>query len=284
MSLEHTLPRQPSPGQPNPGHTSRDRLSQVDASQFAAALLPREAAMPEGLSTRSGRRDAARFAVYRNNVGVGLTRALERRYPVTLRLVGEAFFRAMAREFVVLVPPVSPVMLAYGSQFPDFVAAFPPAAGIAYLADVARLEDAMASAFHAADEACLAMAALTAIPPDDLGDVRLAAHPACRLLVSPHPAGTIYARHSQDAVSPVTHWRPETVLVTRPHMRCEMQVLPAEEAGFAAALLSGEALGPAAEDAATRGGFDFGRALLRLASAGAFSAAVNSAHKEARHA
>lgn len=255
----------------------------VGASQFAAALLPREAAMPEGLSTRSGRRDAARFAVYRNNVGVGLTRALERRYPVTLRLVGEDFFRAMAREYVALAPPASPLMLAYGSQFPEFVASFPPAAGIAYLADVARLEDAMASAFHAADEACLAMDALTAIPPDDLGDVRLTAHPAARLVSSPHPVGTIYARHSRDAVSPVTHWRAETVLVTRPHIRCELQVLPDEEAGFATALLSGEALGPAAEDAASRGGFDFGRALLRLVSAGAFSAAVNSAQKEARH-
>ncbi|WAP67057.1 HvfC/BufC N-terminal domain-containing protein [Jiella pelagia] len=263
---------------------SRVRICRVGESQFAAALLPREAAMPEGLSTRSGRRDAARFAVYRNNVGVGLTRALERRYPVTLRLVGEDFFRAMAREYVALAPPTSPVMLAYGSQFPEFVENFPPAAGIAYLADVARLEDAMASAFHAADEACLAMDALMAIPPDQLGDVRLTAHPAARLVSSPHPVGTIYARHGQDAVSPVTHWCAETVLVTRPHIRCEMQVLPVEEAGFAAALFSDEALGPAAEQAASRGGFDFGRALLRLVSAGAFSAAVNSAEKEARHA
>lgn len=240
--------------------------------------------MPEGLSTRSGRRDAARFAVYRNNVGVGLTRALERRYPVTLRLVGEDFFRAMAREYVALAPPTSPVMLAYGSQFPSFVATFPPAAGIAYLADVARLEDAMATAFHAADAECLAMAALMAIPPDELGDVRLVVHSAARLLSSPHPVGTIYARHSQETVAPVTAWRGETVLVTRPQMRCEMQVLPGAETGFAEALLAGEALGPAAETASSREGFDFGRALLRLVLAGAFSATVNSAQKEARHA
>ncbi len=36
---------------------------------------------------------ARRFAVYRNNVAVGLIRALEARFPVTRRLVGDAFFR-----------------------------------------------------------------------------------------------------------------------------------------------------------------------------------------------
>ena len=43
---------------------------------------------------------ARRFAVYRNNVAAGLIRALEARFPVTRRLVGDDFFRAMAGGFV----------------------------------------------------------------------------------------------------------------------------------------------------------------------------------------
>jgi hypothetical protein len=76
-----------------------------------------------------GAPDARRFAVYRNNVAVGLIGALEARYPVSRRIAGDDLFRAMARAFVRAHRPRSPVMIAYGGQFPEFAAGYLAAAG-----------------------------------------------------------------------------------------------------------------------------------------------------------
>ncbi|MBV8795232.1 MAG: putative DNA-binding domain-containing protein [Hyphomicrobiales bacterium] len=91
---------------------------------FAAALDDPSAATPAMTRGRMGAPDARRFAVYRNNVAVGLIGALEARYPVSRRIAGEDLFRAMARAFVRAYRPRSPVMIAYGGEFPEFVAEY----------------------------------------------------------------------------------------------------------------------------------------------------------------
>jgi hypothetical protein len=48
----------------------------------------------------------------------------------------------MARSYVALAPPSSPIMLDYGAGFPDFIGAFEPAKCLPYLQDVARIERA----------------------------------------------------------------------------------------------------------------------------------------------
>ena len=89
---------------------------------FAAALGEPSAPPPATTHGRMGAPDARRFAVYRNNVAVGLIGALEARYPVSRRIAGDDLFRAMARAFVHGHKPRSPVMIAYGEEFPEFVA------------------------------------------------------------------------------------------------------------------------------------------------------------------
>jgi Putative DNA-binding domain len=89
---------------------------------FAAALTDPAAATPAMTHGRMGAPDARRFAVYRNNVAVGLIGALEARYPVSRRIAGDDLFRAMARVFVRTHRPRTPVMIAYGEEFPEFVA------------------------------------------------------------------------------------------------------------------------------------------------------------------
>ena len=61
----------------------------------------------------------------------------------------------MARAFVHAHKPRSPVMIAYGEDFPEFADAYLAAADvpprIAMAADVARLENAWVEAYHAED-------------------------------------------------------------------------------------------------------------------------------------
>src|SRR5580698_1326671 len=89
---------------------------------FAAALGEPSAPPPAMTHGRMGAPDVRRFAVYRNNVAVGLVGALEARYPVSRRLAGDERFRAMARAFARAHKPRSPVMIAYGDEFPEFAA------------------------------------------------------------------------------------------------------------------------------------------------------------------
>lgn len=240
---------------------------------FVQALLDPRLPPPQGVTTARGERDAARFAVYRNNVFVGLTKALGARFPVTERLVGADFFAGMARVYAQDRKPASPLMFEYGDDFADFVAGFSPAASVPYLADIARLEAAWTRAYHAPDEAPLEVATLAAVAPANLLSLRFRPHASACLIASRFPIGSIWAAHQTALVQPVVGHAAQTVLVTRPDMEVGVHVLPQCDKEFSAALVAGSTLGGAAEVAmGARPDFDFGAALVGLLSLGAFAA------------
>lgn len=242
----------------------------IGQSGFADALLG-GAALPANVTSLRGVADPARFAVYRNNVFVGLTSALAKRFPVTQRLVGEDFFAGMARIYAGQTLPRTPLMFEYGDGFPDFIAGFGPAGGVPYLADIARLEAAWSRAYHAADMPVLTPADLAALPPAALAQTRLDPHPAAALIVSHYAVGSIWQAHQQAEFTAPPIGGAEAVLITRPDMHVRVAILPAEDIAFAAALLDGAPLGTAAEQVAASAPFDVGTALVGLVSLGAFA-------------
>jgi hypothetical protein len=145
---------------------------------FADALLDPETGVPPGLTSWNGSDPAQRFAVHRNNVVVSLIDALADTYPVVQQLVGEEFFRAMARVFALAHPPLSPVMALYGEGFAEFIASFPPAASLPYLADMARLEYLYVQVYHAADDAPAMRVLHSSYAVASLWAAHQAAHPA----------------------------------------------------------------------------------------------------------
>ncbi|WP_417310602.1 DNA-binding domain-containing protein [Devosia sp.] len=239
---------------------------------FAAAVLDPDAPVPSSLAAPTGQPDAKRFAVYRNNVFVSLVGALESRFPVTRRLVGDDFFRGMARVYAADNRPASPVMMHYGDSFPAFIAGFAPAASVHYLADVAYIEARWSDAYNAADAEPLAVEALATIPPQELPLLCLKRHPAAALIRSQYPAGSIWSANLGDTPPKLTATGPETIIVTRPELEVRVSVLPAADAPFVAALLKGASIAEAVTETAE--GFDFGQALVGLVNLGAFAAPV----------
>ncbi|MGQ0567657.1 MAG: HvfC/BufC family peptide modification chaperone [Gemmobacter sp.] len=211
---------------------------------FAAALLDPALAVPAGLTDAAGRPAGRRFAVYRNNVAVGLSEALVAGFPLLHRLVGDAFFRAMAGVFWRAHPPDSPVLADYGSVMPAFLAAFPPVSHLPYLPDVARLELALRAAYNAADAVPLSPARMATLPPDRLAGLRLTLAPALRLLRSDWPLFGIWAANMQGAPPPAM--RPQDVVILRPAFDPAPHLLAQGGAAFIAALARGEPLGTAA--------------------------------------
>ena len=236
---------------------------------FAGALRDPASPGPAQTLGREGRPDARRFAVYRNNVAVGLIAAIEARYPVVRRLVGDDFFRAMAGAFAAQEKPRTPILIHYGARFADFIGGFEPAREIVYLADVARLENAWVESYHSAEAAPLAIADLETLDPADYAALRFAPHPAARLLRMAHPGASIWAAHQGPGEPrPPGAWVAEDALVTRPEADVCVRALPPGGWAFANALFAGDSLGEAAEICAGDG-VDPGSHLVGLIEAGA---------------
>lgn len=200
-------------------------------ASFANAL--RQAAGPAPLSLLADRFDQrkARFAVYRNNVIVGLTDTLAQSFPVVERLVGTDFFRALARSYITTRLPQSPVLTDYCRGLPDFIDDFPPAASLPYLGDVARLEAGRIEAYHAADAPALDPSAGHAADGASKRRLVIAPHPAARILHSRFPVLTIWELNQSDVPRQrLMATEAEIVLITRPEMIVQCHRLTAAQA------------------------------------------------------
>jgi hypothetical protein len=236
-------------------------------ASFAAALLDPDLPVPEGLIDAQGRPAGRRFAVYRNNVAGSLTGVLEQGFPVVAKLLGEDYFKAMAGVFLRQHPPTSRIMMLYGDAMPAFLAGFPPLAKLPYLADVARLEQALREAYHAADAAPVAAQVLAELPPEDFMAARVRLAPALRVIASPYPILSIWRANTEEAAPPPV-MRPEDVIVLRPEFDPEPHLLPAGGAEFVTALLAGETIGAALDLAGED--IDLSAVLAVLIGGGAF--------------
>ena len=222
-------------------------------TEFRTALLDAARPAPAGLTDPQGRPAGRRFSVYRNNVAVSLTEALQTSFPVVRALVGEAFFDAMAGVFLRAHPPTTPMLMFYGAALPGFLETFEPVAELPYLPDVARLELAVRTAYHAADAAALAADRLAALGPEALLDARLRLVPAVAVLRSDWPVAAIWHAHvTPGAPHPGTGPSSEEVLIARPVYDPTVDALPEGGAAFVAALAAGLTLGEAAEAAPPR--------------------------------
>ena len=213
----------------------------VSQTDFIQALLDPNVTTPPGLQDPQGRPAGRRFSVYRNNVAVSLTEALETAFPVIRKLVGEEFFRAAAGVYLRQHPPSSPLMMYYGDDFPAFLETFPPARSLAYLADVARLELALRRAYHAADVPPMAAASLGAHDQQALATATIGIAPSLQILLSDWPIHAIWKANTEsDAPKPMM--RPESVLVTRPGYDPVVTLITRPEAGFIKGLSEGKTI------------------------------------------
>jgi hypothetical protein len=253
----------------------------ADQDIFARALLWRDEAGPPSVCGPSSAPPQRRFTVYRNNVFASLTACLAARFPAVARLVGEEFFAVTSRVFIDQYPPASPALLEYGEEFAAFLQTFEPASGLPYLADVARLEWHVATAYHAADARPVGASALQRLG-ENSPDARIDLHPSCATLISRYPIYSIWHTNTHDeAVRPIdADSGGEAVLIVRPQF--DVSVVRLDVTGtyaFIAALKAGHSL----ELAAEIGGevdrrFDLAAALTQLFRCGAVAGVRRPRH------
>ena len=249
------------------------RLADIQ-SDFAQSVLDAGRGVPDAVTSHTGRRPKRRFDVYRNNVYVSLIDVLGGRFPVVHRLVGEEFFRAVARCYVEAEPPRSPILMEYGEGFSSFLETFEPARALPYLPDVARLEWAWNAAYHAADAEPVGADAFATVTAEDVPHLTFELLPSLHLVRSPYPIVSIWETNTaDDEVEPVDLAAGgEDALVIRPHLDVEVRRLPEGAFAFISALRAGRRLGDAFEEAqADSAGFDLQANIAGLLASGAMA-------------
>ncbi|WP_295434264.1 DUF2063 domain-containing protein [uncultured Thiodictyon sp.] len=253
--------------------------------RFAAALLA-PGGDPGGLFRGAPDLMARRFALYRGNLTANWERALANAYPVIRTLVGEEFFRALAREYGRAVPLAEGDLNRFGHLLAGFLENFPPVSDYPYLPDMARLEWGLHQAHYALDTPILTPQTLAALGIEGLDGLRLALHGACTLVESPWDVLGIREAHAPTGAPwPADLARTSRALVCRPRWRAELVPLTAGELAVLRAIDQGETLGEALEQGCDADpDFDPAQALPRWLGAGAFKSVPNSQpHREPPH-
>ncbi len=221
--------------------------------RFAAALAAPEASAEPW----AGASFTPALAVYRNTVATACIDALAAAYPTVAQMVGQAWFAAAALAFMATQPPADPRMTEFGGGFPDWLAAFPPAQDLPYLAPCARLDRAWLEAHLAPG----APAARGLTPPP--ASAALAPHPSLRLFRFGANVPSLWRAHRAEATPGPLDFVPaeEALAIWRPELAVEVRMLRPAEYAFlracqdgatvAAALARAIAAAPPAEAAQT---------------------------------
>jgi hypothetical protein len=254
-------------------------LRELQDTMARSLLEGFKAPAPAGLIAGDAARAAARFMIHRGNVVESLANALGHTYPAVKTICGETNFRVLAAGFVRAFPPARPELMSYGGGFAEFAGGHAAAlSDFPFLADLARLEWAMNESYYAGDAPALSPETLGAVAPERLPALRLAFHPATRLVASAaHPIHAIWAAAlAGDALPDPLPARGEAVLVARPSGPVEAFRLDAGETVFLGAAAAGAPLEKAlAEAEAAAPGFDLSAALAAALSRGVFGAEVS---------
>jgi hypothetical protein len=225
----------------------------------------------------------ARLGIYQNNLREGFHKALAAEFPVIQRLVGDDYFRQLAREFQIAQPSRHGDLYHVGQPFERYLYTRYRATEYAYLPDVAALEWARQEAYVAADASPLPVAALAAADPAVYGRLRFEMHPSCRLLKSSYPVSRIWTSNQPGAEGEETidlGSGGEQLLVWRTAAGVEFQQLSAGHYSWLEALAKRATLAEAVDVAtAQQSEFDLGTALRRAIATGVIvGLAVESEH------
>ena len=220
-----------------------------------------------------------RVDVYRNNIYASLIDGLEQAFPVVLQLVGQEFFRAMAREFLRDHMPERGTLIGFGDGLPEFLDRFPPVASLPYLSDVARFELMWLRSYHAADDPPVTREELAAVPTEDLPELRFKVHSSLQTLKSHVPILSLWRAHQpgQDAASFDLAQEAESVLLLRTNLAVVAHEVDEGDIAFIDSLRAGQSLGVAATAAAeAQSDFELSQILHLLVSGGGFACLIRS--------
>lgn len=186
-----------------------------------AALSDVVSVLPEGAAQRLG--------IYRHAYRARLLETLRDSFGHTLSYLGDVWFDALSAEYIEAHPSTSFNLRWYGASYPDWLATRldrDEALGDhPEVAELARMDWALRSAFDGTDAPALALADLAALPPEAWATVVFQPHPTVALMSLCCNTLGLWRALDEDSDVPVPERLPGPVDVVvwrvdeRPHFR-----------------------------------------------------------------
>ncbi len=196
--------------------------------------------------------------VYKNAYLLRLMEFLENDFAVVRTYLGEENFARAGRAYIAAHPSRTSNARWFGRHFPHFLATTSPYEGNPEIGELARFEQALATAFDAADAPCLRMDDLTTLAPEAWADLIFRPHPSVGRLDLQSNALDIWQALSQTPQSlppaPQSLPSPARVVVFREGMQAVFRELSGEEGMMWDEMAKGAPFGELCAMVATYGG------------------------------
>jgi len=123
-----------------------------------------------------------RLNIYKNAYRMRLKQALEQDHPMLGLYLGNALFEQMLDTYVDSFPSAYTSLRQFGEQLPVMLADTAPFAQIPIIAEIARFERALLTAFDARDEVRVTQQHLQTIEPEAWSEMVFTLHPSVQIL------------------------------------------------------------------------------------------------------
>ncbi len=216
---------------PTAGSSPSPGLVELQDRFQTAILSGDDAALADIMdNSRTGRE--VLFGVYRNAYAVRLVEVISQDHDVLHAFLGDDSFDAMARAYIAAHPSRTQNARWFSNHIPAFLAETEPYQSYPEIADLARIEASLNSAFDAPDGPVIALQDIASIPPEIWGDLQFKPHSSATRLNIKSNALDIW-RSMKDGVpppEPVHIEAPVPILVWRQVATPVVRELTAEEA------------------------------------------------------
>jgi hypothetical protein len=182
---------------------------------------------------------ATRLGIYGGAYGSRLADALGANFPALARLVGEADFATLARDYIQAHDSPFFSIRYYGDALPAFLAAHEDYAAAPVLAELARWEWTMTCVFDAADAAPIAHADLARIGAGQWAQLRFTFHPSVHRLDLAWNVPQLWQALTDDSERPAAALQQAGWLLWRQELLSYFRSLPPAEAAVLDAARSG---------------------------------------------
>ncbi len=246
-------------------------------TDFYKALMNPLLPIVQTVQTHGGLCLEKRFAIYRNNVFVGMMDNLSSIYILTQKILKTEQFSFLLKAFIRKHPPRHPIMLLYGEEFPDFLA---QQEGMhPFIVNIAYMEWCVRQSQHARDATPISVHDLQNYSVQQQLNMRFQLHPSVHIISSAWNlfAYSDYTEFPDDFI----HTLPEgtsktyTIVITRPQLAVSVLSLAEDEGAFLKALTKNLTFGQAYEKiAADYPEFNLVNTLSLLVTKGVFSQVI----------
>lgn len=193
----------------------------------------------------SGNRE--RLSIYTNNVHSSRIQVLNDIFPISLKLVGDQFFNAVAGAYFEIHPPSTPYLHLSGNEFPSFLKTFKHTKDMVFLHDIAKLELLWNTAYHAEDRTVLEITKIRNLDPARVLDCVAILHPSCGVFSGQIPVYDTWQAIRSDSVDVdyLETKTPQNIFVTRQEEEVVVFCIPKEICVFIECVLKQQTIGAA---------------------------------------